>query len=154
MDLFTQLMGGEQNMPPKKLAPEATEPAPLPDAVERNTSNIVDSFGNLQVYDEILAQQPAVGTVGPVSQQRKKTKPVAASQDPAATGSSGPQPSDDDGSWECDPRMGEPCEVGTSFIPWLAAAKFPYKFIKPDYKERIDLTFFAGGKLYTPGWDL
>lgn len=154
MDLFTELIDGEENMPPKI----ATPPKPDVDKNEQesNKTNIVDSFGNLQIYDQVLAQQPAVGTKRPnqQAQRKKQTKPIAASRDPAPTGPQAPQPVGEDGDWELDPRMGEESEVGMSYVPWLAVAKFPYKFINPSYKERVDVNFFAGGKLYTRGWDL
>jgi len=153
MDLFTELIGGEQNMPPKISQP--AKPDHDTDKENDKKKDILDSFGNLQIYDEVLAQQPAVGTKPPQQTQRKKpTKPKAASQDPAPTGPQAPKPVGEDSDWELDPRMGEESEVGMSFVPWLAIAKFPYKFINPAYKERVDVTFFAGGKLYTRGWDL
>ena len=153
MDLFSELIGGEENMPPKISQPANPEGAGTEE--DDKKSKIIDSFGNLQIYDEVLLRQPAVGAKRPQqNQQKKRTKPQAASQDPAPTGRQASQQVGEECDWELDPRMGEQSEVGMSFVPWLAAAKFPYKFINRDYKDRIDLDFFAGGKAYTRGWDL
>lgn len=155
MDLFTELIGGEQNMPPKLDKPASNKSDTTEKDTKPQVSDILDSFGNVQVYDDFLIQQPAPGSAKAPHQQAKRTKPVAASQDPAPTGPQASAQVTDEGNWELDPRMGEPSEVDTAFVPWLAAARFPYKLINRDqFAERIDLNFFAGGKLYTRGWDL
>ena len=150
MELFKELVGGEQNLPPKLPKPEPGAQQGTKSSREE-ASDMLDAFGNLQVYDEFLAKQPAVGEPVPPRAQQRTTKPKAASHNPGSTGHT--VQDEDETGWEMDPRAGELSDVGTTFVPWLAAAKFPYKFIDETYRERVD-TFFAGGKLYLRGWDL
>ena len=53
-----------------------------------------------------------------------------------------------------DPRKDEPAPLGISFSPFAAVAKFPYKFVKREFQQKIASAFFDEGKIYSREWDL
>ena len=55
-DVFTRLVGGKDNLPPRLPTPP---PKPAPDEnIPEKPKDIVDAFGNLQTYDDFVRSGP------------------------------------------------------------------------------------------------
>lgn len=146
-DVYTQLMGGKQNLPqqlPTTSTPPASDPPPsgLNDE-EANPSQIVDAFGNLQTYDDFVTSFPA--PPAPAYENRH------AGISHHSTRRSEPDAAID---FTLDPRMGEPSEPGMCFCPFLAITKFPYKYVDGAFRQPIATAFFDEGKIWNRSWDL
>lgn len=155
-EIYTRLMGGEQNLPPKLPTPPPTASstdrpsADLKDE-ESNPNKIVDAFGNLQTYDDFVAAHPFPAPEAPAYDNRHAAKPQ---QNSAAPRRSEQRASETDIEFTLDARKGEPSELGMSFCPFLAITKFPYKYVDSAFRQPIATAFFDEGKIYNRSWDL
>ena len=142
-DVFTQLVGGKDNLPPKLPTP----PPPSDNNIhnpEEKTADIVDAFGSLQTYDDFVNSGPLSHIRGQAARPRHHvTSPSKENRSEA-----------DSGDFTLDPRKGEPAPAGTSFCPFLAIAKFPYKYVDSSFRQPIATAFFNEGKIYNRKWDL
>jgi hypothetical protein len=154
-EIYTQLMGGEQNLPPKLATPPpTTNSSDEPPADEGiNPDKILDSFGNLQTYDSFVSAHPFPAPSAPAYDNRHAPNPQS---NGAATRRSENKASETDVDIDfiLDPRRGEPSELGMSFCPFLAVTKFPYKYVDPDFLQPIATAFFDENKIYNRSWDL
>jgi hypothetical protein len=157
-EIYTRLMGGEQNLPPRLATPPPTTsssdepPADLNDE-GINPDKILDAFGNLQTYDDFVSAHPFPAPPAPAYDNRHAPKTQSAG---AATRRSESKASETDADidFTLDPRKGEPSELGMSFCPFLAVTKFPYKYVASDYRQSIATAFFDENKVYNRSWDL
>lgn len=146
-DLFTQLAGGEQSLPPRLPTPppshDTSEQAPANlDEDEQDSKKIVDAFGNLKTYDDLGAAPPAPAYANRHASKPQQNTTVARSEDAV------------DSNFTQDPRKGEPSELGMSFCPFLAIAKFPYRYVATEFRQPIATAFFDEGKIYDRPWDM
>jgi len=154
-ELYTRLMGGKDNLPPKLPTPppslhptNGSDEQPSTDLSEKDAhpAKIVDAFGNLQTYDEFVTAFPA--PAAPAYDNRHTVKPQQ--QHPAERVTR-----DADGiDFTLDPRKDEPSEIGMSFCTFLAFTKFPYKYVGKAFSQPITSSFFDGGKIFNRSWDL
>lgn len=151
-ELFTQLVGGEQKLPPRLPTPPPSHDtrdqahANL-DEDEQDSKKIVDAFGNLKTYDDLGANIEYSAPPAPASTNRQASKPQ---QNTTVVRSEGATDCD----FTPDSRKGEPSELGMSFCPFLAIAKFPYKYVAAEFRQPIATAFFDEGKIYDRPWDL
>jgi hypothetical protein len=137
-DAFTRLVGGKDNLPPKLPTPP---PQPEPYAnIPEKPKDIVDAFGNLQIYDEFVRSGPRPRAKG----QPPHHIPSTSHRSEAA----------DSGDFTLDSRKGEPAAIGTSFCPFLAISKFPYKYVDQFFRQPMASAHFDEGKIYNRKWDL
>ena len=166
MDLFTSLLGGKQNLPPKlpeappSVDTDATKPAE--DTKERPVSPggvAMDAFGNLQTVDEFLAKNNSStpGVPKPQPKLRPYIKPSGNKNTSSADAQSDTIKPDDQSvtsdKYELDPHMGEESPADTGFCPFLAIAKFPYKFAPAKYLQPIATAYFDSNQIYAREWD-
>jgi hypothetical protein len=154
-ELYTRLMGGKDNLPPKLPTPppslhptNGSDEQPSTDLNEKgaNPAKIVDAFGNLQTYDEFVTAFPA--PAAPAYNNRhagKPQQPRPAEREPREAG---------EFDFTLDPRKDEPCEIGTSFCTFLTFTRFPYKYVDPVFLQPIASAFFDGGKIFNRSWNL
>lgn len=158
-EIYTRLMGGEQNLPPKL----ATPPPPTTSSSTHssadlkdegvNLNKIVDAFGNLQTYDDFVAAHPFSAPDAPAYDSRHAAKPQKNSAAPRRSeGTADEAALETD--FTLDPRKDEPSELGMSFCPFLAVTKFPYKYVDSAFRQPIATAFFDEGKIYNRPWDL
>ena len=50
--------------------------------------------------------------------------------------------------------FGQPAPSGLRFVPILAAAKFPYKYMSRRFSEDVSNKFFNDGKFWDRKWNL
>lgn len=167
-DLFTSLLGGKQNLPPKlSTAPPyaglaGTAPAVAADVKETNQkpapqvpkSRPTDLFGNLQTVEDSMTENAAQVHNSNRYKAKHNTAPEA-NQDPSEPRQPKPAGTERaaDGT-ELDDRMGEESPVGTGFCPFLAINKFPYKFVPAKYLQPIASAHFDKNQIYEREWDL
>jgi hypothetical protein len=136
-EIYTRLMGGEENLPPRLATPPPT----------------TDAFGNLQTYDDFVSAHPFPAPPAPAYDNRHA--PKTQSNGAATRRSEGKASETDvDIDFTLDPRRGGPSELGMSFCPFLAVTKFPYKYVASDYRQPIATAFFDENKVYNRSWDL
>lgn len=153
-EIYTRLMGGKDNLPPKLPTPPSLHQANGSDEntatdlndVEANPSKIVDAFGNLQTYDDFVTAFPAPHA--PAYDNRhagksQQSRPAARETNEAA-----------DTDFTLDPRKDEPSEIGMSFCTFAAFTKFPYKYVDKAFSQPVATASFDGGKIYNRSWDL
>ena len=154
-EIYTRLMGGKDNLPPKLAIPPSSshattnssdQPTDTNDE-EANLGKVVDAFGNLQTYDDYVSAHPFPTPHAPAYDNRHAANPPR----PNRVATSEP---DFDIDFTLDPRKDEPSELGMSFCPFLAITKFPYKYANPALLQPIATAFFDGGKIYNRPWDL
>jgi hypothetical protein len=141
-ELFTRLVGGKDKLPPRLPTPP---PKPVPDSnIPEKPKDIVDAFGNLQTYDDFVSSAPR-------SQAKTQAgRPLRH----AINKLQGNGTEADSGDLTLDPRKGEPAAIGTSFCPFLAINKFPYKYVDQLFRQPVASAHFDEGKLYNRKWDL
>lgn len=146
-DVFTRLVGGKDNLPPRLPTPP---PSLLPasdsndQCSKEETKDIVDAFGNLQTYDDFVNSGPSSHAKGQTVRSHHHVTGLP--QDNATEA--------DSSDFTLDPRKGEPAATGTSFCPFLAISKFPYKYVDSSFRQPIATAFFDEGKIYNRKWDL
>ena len=154
-ELYTRLMGGKDNLPPKlPTSPPSLHPSngsaeqPSTDLKEKETSprKIVDAFGNLQTYDEFVTAFPA--PAAPASDDRHAGKPQQPHPAASETREAG------EFTFTLDSHKGKPSEIGMSFCTFLTFTKFPYKYVDKAFSQPITSAFFDGGKIFNRSWDL
>jgi len=140
--LFTRLVGGSDNLPPRLPTPP---PKPAIDSnISEKPKDIVDAFGNLIVYDDFVFSAP---------QSQAKTQ-AGRPYRHITNKAKGNESETDSGDFTLDPRKGEPAAIGTSFCPFLALAKFPYKYVDQFFRQPIASAHFDEGKIYDRKWDV
>lgn len=146
-EVFTRLVGGKDNLPPKLPTPPPSLQPASDNYVHSNESpkDIVDAFGNLKTYDDFVTSGPALHT------KSQAVRPQHRNIDPSRGERSGDA---DSGDFTLDPRKGEPASIGTSLCPFLAITKFPYKYVDTSFRQPIATAFFDQGKIYDRKWDL
>jgi hypothetical protein len=158
-DIYTRLMGGKHNLPPKLPTPSPSshptttssgQPATDLDTEAANPGKIVDAFGNLQTYDDFVAAHPFPAPPAPAYDNRHAGKPQQNNSSVHSRGITGEAHTD----FTLDSRKDEPSELGMSFCPFLAITKFPYKYADPALRQPIATAFFDEGKIYNRSWDL
>jgi hypothetical protein len=156
-EIYTRLMGGKDNLPPKLPTPPptqqptpATSEQPSADLNEKevNADKIVDAFGNLQTYDDFVTAHPFPAPQAPAYDNRHASKSQQSRPTERKTSER------DEIDFPLDPRKDEPSEIGMSFVTFIAFTKFPYKYVKPAFLQPIASAFFDGGKIFNKSWDL
>ena len=154
-EIYTRLMGGKDNLPPQlPISPPSllhpTNGSASADLNEEDTNprNVADAFGNLQTYDDFVADHSFPAPHAPAYDNRHAGK---AQQ---TINSSRPAGEADEFEFTLDPRKDEPSELGMSFCPFLAITRFPYKYVDPAFLQPIASAFFDGNKVYNKSWDL
>lgn len=152
-ELFTRLMGGEDNLPPKlPTPPQASSDTNNGDAtmagLESKTGapkNLTDAFGNLHVrdLDDHLPSTSFSAPSAPAYDNRHNKhlhEPV--------------KEADIDEDFTLDPHKGEPSSRGMSFCSFLAFSKFPYKYVEQQFLQQIATAFFDQNKFFGRDWDV
>jgi hypothetical protein len=141
-DVFTRLVGGEDNLPPRLPTPPPQPASGNKASFKDRSKDIVDAFGNLQIYDDFVRSGPRSQAPGrPYQRTTNRSQGNGRTEvDPA--------------NFTLDPRKGEPAEIGTSFCPFLAISKFPYKYVDQFFRQPIASAHFDEGKIYNRKWDL
>ena len=156
-EIYTRLMGGKDNLPPKlPTPPPSLHPTNGNDkqtsadvnGEEVSHDKIVDAFGNLQTYDDFVTAHPFPAPQAPAYDNRHAGK----TQQPGPTRREINEADETD--LTLDPHKDEPSEIGMSFCPFIAFTKFPYKYVDPAFRQPIATAFFDGGKIYNRSWDL
>jgi len=156
IERFVNLIGGEQNLPPK------LPPPPGPIEQNNNESNEVAEDGNgpsqlqLPTVDHFLAKNhPPTGTEPSSTSQLPGKEPAAAHFTPQLippTVNEAEAEIEIDLTW--DDRLGEPAPLGIHFSPFGAVSKFCYKFVNKEFQQPLATAFFDAGKIFARGWDL
>lgn len=179
LEKFINLVGGEDKLPKKTYNPALTDEelaARAPDStisphgpVDDHSLDIFHGepynntdlqlveeaegrFGELETKDDFRSQQPQPWCTVPLrplpvkaannaSESQKTSQPVSPKIDL-------------DGSFELDPRTGDPAPLGINFSPLLGIIRFPYKFVSKVYMQPIASQFFDQEKVWNRGWDL
>jgi hypothetical protein len=156
-EIYTRLMGGKDNLPPKLPTPPptqqptpATSEQPSADLNEKevNADKIVDAFGNLQTYDDFVTAHPFPAPQAPAYDNRHASKSQQSRPTERKTSER------DEIDFPLDPRKDEPSEIGMSFVTFVAFTKLPYKYVEPAFLQPIASAFFDGGKIFNKTWDL
>jgi hypothetical protein len=157
-EIYTRLMGGKDNLPPKLPTPpppslhttNGSDEQASADVNEEDVSQnkIVDAFGNLQTYDDFVTAHHYPAPQAPAYDNRHAGKP----HQPGPT--RGERSEADETDFTLDPRKDEPSEIGMSFCPFIAITKFPYKYVDRAFSQPIATAFFDAGKIYNRSWEL
>lgn len=156
-EIYTRLMGGKDNLPPRLPTPPPSlhptngngeQTSADVNGEDASQDRIVDAFGNLQTYDDFVTAHPFPAPQAPAYDIRHAGK----TQQPGPTRRETSEADETD--FTLDPRKDEPSEIGMSFCPFIAFTKFPYKYVDPAFRQPIATAFFDGGKIYNRSWDL
>lgn len=154
MDRLVQLLGGDENLPPK-FEPPATEPESESEPAQSDNVNIEGVPGIDAAIEKLQSIDSFV--------QEQKEQPGnwwdAVPQLPKQTSQTQTQPvhpylSDGSVHFNFDSRKGEPAPLGLGFCPFTAVTKFCYKFVKREFQQPIATAFFDEGKIWNREWDL
>ena len=157
-EIFTRLMGGKDNLPPRLPTPppaslhtkNGSDHRTLADVDDKDViqDQIVDAFGNLKTYDDFVTAHPFPAPQAPAYDNRRAGK----TQQPGPTRRETSETDETD--FTLDAHRDEPSEIGMSFCPFIAFTKFPYKYVDPAFRQPIATAFFDGGKIYNRSLDL
>lgn len=151
-EVFTRLMGGEDNLPPRLPTPPQASSASIDASTttghEDETSapkKLTDAFGNLHVrdLDDYLGTTAFPVPSAPAYDNRHNRQSNAPVRNP-----------DKQVNLTLDPRKGEPSDLGMSFCTFVAFSKFPYKYVEQTFLQQIATVFFDQNKLFDRDWDM
>ncbi|KAK6416405.1 hypothetical protein LTR95_017459 [Oleoguttula sp. CCFEE 5521] len=159
--LLSKLLGGDQHLP--QPLPTSTTPEHTTETLQ-NTSKpeIVDVFGNMRTNVENLSLDDLPGFHDFVDAEQAKhdvnnagTNGGGAPKKPTATTPApAPRPTNGDADVTIDERTGEPSEIGTTFCPFLAITKFPYRFVENRaLTQPLASAYFDREQIYEREWD-
>ncbi|KAK5173931.1 uncharacterized protein LTR77_002612 [Saxophila tyrrhenica] len=146
MDRLVKVLGGEENLPPKK--PQAQASAPSNTNVNP-TEDVADPSSNTKTQD---GEDSAVEWWN-LQPQLHLHEPDPTAPGPATTPTT-PHMADGDSHYNFDPRRGEPAPLGMGYCPFAAVVKYPYKFVKADLRQPLATAFFDASKIWNREWDL
>ena len=154
IERFVNLIGGEQNLPPKL--------PPPPASIEQNTNesdevaNDDNELSKLQMptVDHFLAEErPPAQTETPSTARLLRKEPAAAHFPPQFIPPTvNTAEAEIDLTW--DDHLSEPAPLGINFSPFGAVSKFCYKFVSKEFQQPLATAFFDAGKIFARDWDL
>ncbi|KAK3723563.1 hypothetical protein LTR37_001815 [Vermiconidia calcicola] len=152
MDRLVNMLGGEQNLPPKLPQPTtSTEPEQTDEVAAEEQTTQEDPINKLQSMDSYLQEnQNSENWWDAVPQIPQPKQPSGTTQARPA------QPYSSDGSLHFifDSEQGRPAPLGMSFAPFVAVTRFCYKFVSKELQQPLATAFFDEGKIWNREWDL
>ncbi|KAH9845099.1 hypothetical protein Tdes44962_MAKER06889 [Teratosphaeria destructans] len=143
LDRLISLIGGEQNLPPKR------DPSPPP-----APSSPQPAQNELSSVEQYMADNP-VEDLPSHLQPKQKQKAPAPSAQPTILQTAQPLPPPlTEGQRQYDERCGEPAPAGMKFAPFMAITKFPYKYVSHEWRQPLASAFFDEKKIYNRAWDM
>ncbi|KAM3415550.1 putative nucleolar protein C2C4.08 [Cercospora zeina] len=141
MDLFLDMIGGEDALPPKL-------PPPSPD-VDQAPPDSSKSLWWTEYESEEYKNLPHADDVPPDVVQRNSlpSMPTFSVGTPSRALSV-------DVKVPFDVKKGERLSAGTSLSPFLAVAKYCYRFVPKQWLQPLATAFFDHDKIYERDWDL
>jgi hypothetical protein len=143
MDRFMNLIGGEQNLPPKRI------PTPPPAPSEDDNGDIA----KLPTVEEIMAKYP-IDKPSYLNKSAGTTPQHLPSQHKNPSHVPPPLTAEERELFKFDPRCGESSPRGLTFSPFAAVTKYCYKFLDKEYSQLVATAFFDEGKIFNREWDL
>lgn len=148
MDLFLEMIGGEEALP-RKLTPPPPEEKEEPDP----PSSIWDTDYQTEEY---LKAPRAPGVTEELVRFNYESRPRPFCSGASPGQSSGP-PSralSADVKVPFDVKKGERLPVGTALSPFIAVTKYCYKYVPKQWSQTLATAFFDQDKIYDREWDM
>ncbi len=133
MERFVNMIGGEENLPPKLKTEEPVKEQTATTESEKKTNPTSETKKTTNNWWEATPQLPVANP-----NQAPSAQPYMPSGQ----------------SFPADARRGQPAPMGISFSPFGAVVKFCYKFVKKDLQQPLATAFFDQSKIYNREWDL
>ncbi|EMD00601.1 hypothetical protein BAUCODRAFT_81223, partial [Baudoinia panamericana UAMH 10762] len=153
---FVALMGGQQNLPPKRAMaapPKNNEEQAPPQASTR------DPFETLPSLEEVIAQTKRNEEEDKAARAAREQASQASDQDYSQHQIPGAQASEMSSfppSYAVNhstAHMGTSAPRGITFTPFLAVTRYCYKFVSKEYMQPLATAFFDANKIYDRPWD-
>ncbi|KAK3114256.1 hypothetical protein LTR53_007614 [Teratosphaeriaceae sp. CCFEE 6253] len=147
IERFLAMIGGEVNLPPEASQEDEDK---TPTAADQSHGG-KNPFDELPSVDEVIeqeeARQEAAKAQLVVEQNHAQRHPTSITASPQAHSLT--EPGDV-------PRMnaGEIALKGIHFSPFLAVAKFCYRFVSEEWRQPLATHFFDANKIYDRPWDI